>query len=910
MIAARLHTDSIDIMMVQETRTTKNVIDGRMHITGYTYVRRDRGKGAAGGVALYIRNGLNPSKVKFVSSYEIVGAICWLGNTAFLVASAYKPPTTNSDTFFDAVSDFINSNTKYATIIIGMDDNCDLLKASTSNIIKTFCQSNNIKQIVLDNTTTHKNSNIDHLYVRGAKTATATIASNIEKHHSSILGFISIQNGAKIPKPPQKRVQVWRLANWDHMADFLHNDKLLDKVKNCCKAEEAWDVFKTSCLTAIDNFVPKVLIRPQRWSPWFTREIKMEMKTRDKLYRRWKYNRQCDKLKSEFKKADRNVKKLIHEAKRKHWNVAFDKSTRSSKQIWAAIKTITKPSEIMSPNVQKSDGSMCAMDKEKCDVLMQGFASCWKEDEFTYELKTTNKSPPKCPPALLCHFMSKLDPFKSVGEDGIPGRFLKELRYDLCEPLAFIFSLAVSDKIPIQFKRAVVKPFKKSANAIKPNEFRPISVLPVSSKLFERWILSIMHPLVDAHLPTTQYGFRLKMGTVTSLLSIQHKIHLGFEECKKANKPTSVCIISFDIAKAFDRMSQSRVLDKLEHRLKLPPWLLSCIHDYLSDRTTYVSIGEAKSAMHTVTSGTPQGGVLSPILFNVSMIEFADINISDGCSLFLFADDIVLIKKMDKQECVAELQRDVDAVNSCVKRQNQTLNPLKTHGLLCSVARNKVHTSPNILLNGQVIHFGDTLRILGVLFDHRLTMLPHIIEKTLKAKQLLGATINALRSCGQHKMIGRIWSSTILPVTTYGAMITFGRTQAGDNKLMRLQMAAARCATNDYGNDEMLLKRLNWQPITVVAKSQRLRIAYQLSHEQQIIPDGTVLCKQSGTNTNRRSQRKPQHNKQLETTFVSTTATGDMCVTKLICNDWNTLEQDTVNLSLGQFKNYTKQLLC
>jgi len=911
-IAARLHSDSVDIMLIQETRTTANILDSRMAITGYTYFRRDRGKGAAGGVGVYVKNNLGPTPLKFKGDLEVVAVVCRLGSTPILVASAYKPPTHNSDVFFDGLSSLLNSNAKYANAIIGCDDNCDIRKAHTSAHVAQFCAANNLLQIVPDTFTTHKLSNIDHVYVKGSTSTVCSLTTNIEHHHCCVRGDVGFQvNNYSVPDVRQQ-LTLWAKARWDDMCLYVHSERLCERVAECSTAEAAWFIFHSVCTKSIDLYVPQVVCRPRRWSPWMTSNIRERIHARDKLYRLHKAKPHRIDLKHDHKNADRLVKKLIKQAKCQHFKVLFDGRTRTQRQIWTTIKTITRPSDRKSPSVQLSNGTLCSGDEEKCKVLMEQFASVWRQDEITGDpIEADPGDNPTCPPALMCYLMGRIRPGKAEGGDNLPGIFLKTLRYQLAEPLSYICTLAIASSVPTAWKSGIIIPIPKTKTSNLPTNFRPITLLSICSKLMERWILSLICDNIDSRLPKSQFGFRSKMGTSEALLTVDKYIHEDFELCRKLKTPTASALISFDTAKAFDRVSHPLLIQTLRHHFQLPPWALRFVQDFLTNRTVQVRIGRVYSDARRVLSGVPQGGVLSPILFNASAVAFSQIILSQNTRLVMFADDILIVKPLVSDMCADDLQADVNAVNQCIMMQNQILNSSKTHGMVCTVSRTSTVSEPEVNLNGEKIVFGDELRYLGVVIDRRLSMRSHIDAKVMCAKRLMGAVCAALQGCGQMKMIGRIWSGAILPILSYAAFMTIGKTQAGDRKMARIQLAAARYATNIYNNDEHILQILHWQPICCIAKTQRLRMAYRIYHGLTTLHDDEILCKQSSSGLAPRyetRQRKQTHDKMLRTSFASNSATGDKCVCRVIAGEWNGLAADKVQMSMAQFKIYTKMV--
>lgn len=214
--------------------------------------------------------------------------------------------------------------------------------------------------------------------------------------------------------------------------------------------------------------------------------------------------------------------------------------------------------------------------------------------------------------------IAKLDQKKAPGYDLITGRVLRELPDVGIVYLTQLFNAILKLKyFPPQWKVALVKMILKPD---KPPEdaksYRPISLLPIPSKLLERIMLSrIMHIIGEENvIPGYQFGFRAKHGTIDQIHRLAEKITQVFED-------KEYCTAVFlDISQAFDRVWHDGLLYKIKKIFPNDIYLV--LKSYLADRRCLVKYGEAVSTLFSIKAGVPQGSVLGPTLY---LLQTADL---------------------------------------------------------------------------------------------------------------------------------------------------------------------------------------------------------------------------------------------------------------------------------------------
>ena len=335
--------------------------------------------------------------------------------------------------------------------------------------------------------------------------------------------------------------------------------------------------------------------------------------------------------------------------------------------------------------------------KDKCNIFNRYFVSCAEN------LRSTNRSNGqsfyKWLPQLehSNHFklravtfsevrkmLKELKPWKATGIDGIPSRLLKDGADALASPLSAIFNLSIQQNvIPAEWKKAKVTPLHKSGAKDNPQNYRPISVLPVVSKVLERLIHKQLASYFDEHglLCISQSGFRRKHSTETAVTYFADEILMNMD---KGEVTGSVFI---DLAKAFDTVDHDILISKLKN-YGVCDESLQWFENYFSGRKQLVCIDSQSSEELEITSGVPQGSILGPLLFIVYINDLP--RSLKHCSVNMYADDTAIYLGSQTVDTLnIYLNQDLERLAEWLVDNNLVLNVTKTKSLLFTSQRHK-----------------------------------------------------------------------------------------------------------------------------------------------------------------------------------------------------------------------------
>ena len=270
----------------------------------------------------------------------------------------------------------------------------------------------------------------------------------------------------------------------------------------------------------------------------------------------------------------------------------------------------------------------------------------------------------------IVKIISKLNPKKAHGFDGISAELLRKCSHEIAFPLKLIYDKALQTGLyPNTWKKANVQPVHKKNSRQIVSNYRPISLLCICGKIFEKVIFDNMYAFfkVNNLISPNQSGFRPGDSTINQLLSIAHEIFVGFEDFDETRA------VFLDISKAFDKTWHDGLIYKLK-QMGIDGDLVKLLGDYLSNRFQRVVLNGQESGWKKINAGVPQGSVLGPLLFLVYINDLTD-NISSNIKLF--ADDSSLFTRVrnNANATFERLTNDLATITNWASQWKMKFNP-------------------------------------------------------------------------------------------------------------------------------------------------------------------------------------------------------------------------------------------
>ena len=360
---------------------------------------------------------------------------------------------------------------------------------------------------------------------------------------------------------------------------------------------------------------------------------------------------------------------------------------------------------------------------------------------------------------------------------------------------------------PDQLKIAKVCPIFKEGDKNVFTNYRPISILPCLSKVFEKIIserlLSFIHK--NNILTASQYGFRRNHSTLMAILKV-------YDFVTKAIDNREFCAgIFIDLSKAFDTLDHSILAKKLEFygfRGIVNKLMIS----YLTNRQQYVVYNYGSSNLASVQYGVPQGSILGPLLF---LLYINDIDTISNLLVFvLFADDTtILCSNADIDELYRIINLEISKLSDWFRANKLSLNIKKTNYMLFGYKKyshNSDDSKYAIQIDTTSIARVNCTRFLGVIIDDKLTWNKHICNIKLNISKAL-YSMTRLRYKLNKNCLLTLYYSFIYSQLNYCTLLWGNASKVLLNRLLLMQKRAVRIIDNCHhrSHTDPLFKNYN-----------------------------------------------------------------------------------------------------
>ncbi len=729
-----------------------------------------------------------------------------------------------------------------------------------------------------------------------------TEISPIESDHLMINFTINIEH--KLPNLPPRQVFNYKKAKWSDLKSDITNSNLEHFILECDDVNQACTYWTNTVTNLLNKHIPKIKIKNSNTPPWIDSEV-INISKRKETARRRANKLNTDQSWTKYNKIRNKLKSLT---KSKYLNYINDISTslfNNSKRFWGVIKNKTKSRFI--PETMFYNNQQGSTPLDKANLLNNFFFSNFTPRESGSTLPVINEF--QNPELSNIHLtvaevriaLESIDISKATGPDELSGKILKECAPQLAPSLTSLFNKSLQHGIvPDLWKTANVAPIHKKNEKNMTENYRPISLLCLPSKILERCIYNNIFHKVNHLITRLQHGFLRGRSTSTQLLIVLNQIISNLDN----NFQTD--IIYLDFSKAFDSVSHKLLILKLKS-LGFCGSLLHWFDDYLTGRLQRVVLEGSCSDWLPVNSGVPQGSILGPLLFLFYINDMADA-VSPASTLALFADDSKVFRQIRSVHDSVLLQADLDSlltwsrtwklnfnINKCKILSINNTNPLLLHNYTIS-------NSPLV----RVDHIND----LGLIINGNLNWETHINSKIAKADKMLGLVKRTVGYRCPQKTKQTLYNTLVKSSLSYGSIIWSYGSKKMLKRIESVQRRATKYITSDYNSDyKTRLLKCNLLPLSYSKEVNDICFLYKCIHQIYNIDIRQILSFYDAAHSRTRLGQRPF---SLKPPPKKTKKAKDF-FTRSIVKTWNSLPAEVVNIiptnsKIIPFKNRVKKL--
>ena len=741
-------------LIFSETWFRDDVTETAAELEGRSLFRADRdriqsGKERGGGVAIYTKDSWCRN-TKIVSSFcspelEYISIKCrpfYLPrefNCVFITAT-YIPPDANASMaltkLHDCISKQLNSEPDAVHIVAGDFNHADL-----KSVLPKFYQ--HVK------CATREEKTLDKVYTNIKLAYKANALAHIGKSDHMPVLLLPAYTPVRLKDPIiTKTVTTWPANSTPSLQLSLHDTRWEEYEHSDLERFTSSSLQHIrSCMNAV-TVEKRVKIYPNT-KPWMTTKVKGLLKERDSAFRSGD--------KELYNSARSNLNLGIKEAKAEYKDkIEGHFLSNDSKRVWQGVQHMT--------NYKASRRSADGGDPQLADELNSFYA------RFEVEVEPAAAAAPTLPhlPATNTLVLSEhdvrrtlkgVDPRKAAGPDGIPGRVLRDCADQLAPVLTKIFNESLTQaSVPTCLKTSTIIPVPKNNTVSCLNDYRPVALTPIIMKCFEKLVRAHIVSALPTGLDPYQFAYRANRSTEDAIATALHSTLTHLEK-----RNSYVRLLFVDFSSAFNTILPDKLVQKL-CQLGLPPPTCNWIMDFLSNRPQSVRVGPHTSTTLTLSTGSPQGCVLSPLLYSLYTHDFTPAHPSN--SIIKFADDTTVVGLIHRGN-ETKYRDEVEQLAERCKANNLLLNQKKTQEIIVDFRRKKKGTAPPLLIEGGCVERVASFRFLGVHIQEDLSWGTNTKAIIKKAQQRLYFLRVLKKYHPRRELLVSFYRSTVESILTY-----------------------------------------------------------------------------------------------------------------------------------------------
>lgn len=791
-ITAFLKVNKLDVLLISESHSTERTV---VKIPLYTtYLTHHPDGTAHAGTAIIIKSSIKHYFLQNYATPKIQGTILKIETFTWplAIAAIYCPPRHSIsieeyETFFQelgprfiAAGDWNAKHTVWGSRLITPKGR-NLLACS---------QRNNLNFLSTGQPTywpTDQNripDLLDFAVIKGISNIHYKIEPSLDlsSDHTAIIITLST---TVIWKEPVAKLCNKR-TNWEQFQAIINtNINLKHRIKEPHEIEKAVQHLTEVIQDAAWKSTPddKKITTHDHNIPLQIKEILNEKR---RARAKWQRSRN-PRDKTQLNRLTHQLRTALIQARNETFKYYISNLTPNDHSLWQATKKFKRPITSIPP-IRKSDLSWAKTDEEKSNTLAQHLAQVFSlhtevnaEDEEVYtflDAPCQLSLPLKpCTPTEIWKAINKINPHKAPGYDLINGDVLKHLPRKAIVLLTIVYNSMIRlCHFPIQWKYAqIIMIAKPGKPPTEPSSYRPISLLPIMSKIFERLLLVRILERININniIPDHQFGFRQNYSTIQQC----HRIVNYIKETLEGKKMCAAVFL--DVEKAFDKVWHKGLLYKVKKNMPNEIYLI--LKSYLNERFFQIKVNTSLSKYHPIQSGVPQGSVLGPFLY---LLYTADIPADDDITMATFADDTGILTSDDNPDRASnKLQNYLSSLQTWLTKWKIKVNGEKSSQITFTTRR---IDCPQVHINNIPIPLKSDVKYLGLHLDRKLTWKNHIKTKkaqlNLKVRQMYWLLGKRSQLSLENKVL--LYKIILKPIWSYGIEL-WGCSKPSNTKILQ-----------------------------------------------------------------------------------------------------------------------------